>query len=185
MARPASDGIRVIAGRWRGTRIAVADRAQLRPTPDRVRETLFNWLAPALPGARCLDLFAGSGVLGIEALSRGAALCDAIELDPALVLQITAVSARLAAVGYTAHRANAITWLAQPAHPYDLVFIDPPFHAGLVTAVLDRVVCGWLAPQALVYVECERAIAPAHPQLSAYRAGTTQQISYSLLRFTP
>ena len=182
MAPAAQGSIRIIAGRWRGSRIAVADRETLRPTPDRVRETLFNWLAPELPGARCLDLFAGTGALGFEALSRGAASCDAVELDPSLCIQITAVRTRLAADPYTVHRANACTWLAQPATPYDIVFIDPPFHRNLIPDLLVQLVQGWLAPQALIYVESEREFQPQADRLTHYRGGTTKHIAYTLLR---
>ena len=182
--RGSSGSIRVIAGRWRGTRIAVADLEALRPTPDRVRETLFNWLAPELPGARCLDLFAGTGILGFEAVSRGAARCDLVERDAVLVANMTALRQRLDADTISLHRADARQWLAQPPRLYDLVFIDPPFHAGLVAGVLDRITQGWLAPQGLVYVECEREATFEHAALTPHRAGTTQHIRYTLLRYT-
>ena len=182
MTRAPEHSIRIIGGRWRGTRIAVADRAQLRPSADRVRETLFNWLAPELAGARCLDLFAGTGVLGFEALSRGALSLDLVEKDGALVARMKALKDRLKADEASVHGADVLTWLNGVATPYDVIFLDPPFHRDQVTAVLARLARGWLAPHALVYVECEREAVFDLGLLTPHREGKTRQVRYRLLR---
>jgi len=182
MTRAAEHSIRIIGGTWRGTRIPVASREQLRPSADRVRETLFNWLAPELPGARCLDLFAGTGVLGFEALSRGAAKSVLVEKDGALVTRMEALKARLKAEHAEVHGADVLRWLDGPATPYDIVFLDPPFHRDRVGAVLVRLAQGWLAPRALIYVECERDAVFDLGDLSLHREGHTQQVRYLLLR---
>ena len=184
MAGSAEHTIRIIGGRWRGTRVAVANREQLRPSADRVRETLFNWLAPELPGACCLDLYAGTGVLGFEALSRGASSADLVEKDGALVARMHALKSRLKSDDATIHGADALAWLNGLATPYNIVFVDPPFHREQVTAVLARLARGWLAPLALVYVECERKATFDLGPFSPHREGTTQQVRYMLLRHT-
>jgi 16S rRNA (guanine966-N2)-methyltransferase len=182
MTRPVEHSIRIIGGQWRGTRIAVAHRAQLRPSADRVRETLFNWLAPQLPGARCLDLYAGTGVLGFEALSRGAHSTHLIEKDGALVARLNALKDRLKAQQASVHGADVLTWLHGPATPHDIVFVDPPFHRGQVATVLARLAHGWLAPGALVYVECEPEAVFERGTLTPHREGSTRQVRYMLLR---
>ncbi len=182
MTRAAEHSIRIIGGRWRGTRIAVANREQLRPSGDRVRETLFNWLAPQLPDARCLDLFAGTGVLGFEALSRGARSVDLVEKDGALAARMNALKDRLKADEASVHSADVLTWLNGVATPHDIVFVDPPFHRDQIGAVLAHLARGWLAPHALVYVECEREAAFDFGLLSLHREGQTRQVRYRLLR---
>lgn len=147
--------IRIIAGQWRGRRIPVPDRPGLRPTGDRARETLFNWLAPCVPDARCLDLYAGSGALGLEAASRGAGRVVMIERDrkahAALrrILEDWPGGDVLELV-----QADALRWLQTAAGPFDLVFVDPPFDSQLhehTLALLARP--GLLSPDARVYVE--------------------------------
>lgn len=146
--------IRVIAGTLRGSRLEVPDRPGLRPTPDRVRETLFNWLAPGIEGARCLDLFAGSGALGIEALSRGAASALFVERDPELAALLRATINRLGVVGAHLIGADANAFLAGPATRFDVVFLDPPFDADLWARVARTLEAGdWLAPGAQIHVE--------------------------------
>src|SRR6185312_11393174 len=120
--------LRIIGGTLRGSRIAVPDFPGLRPTPDRVRETLFNWLAPVIDGAQCLDLFAGTGALGIEALSRGAAQVDFVESDARLADLLRANLTRLKQDAQV-HVGDAMRHLAQVSSRYDLVFLDPPFAA--------------------------------------------------------
>ena len=182
MARAAEHSIRVIGGKWRGTRIPVALREQLRPSADRVRETLFNWLAPELPGARCLDLFAGTGVLGFEALSRGAAHSTLVEKDAALVSRMEALKTRLKADDAEIHGADVRGWLNGAATPYNIVFLDPPFHRDMLSIVLSQLEHGWLAPRALVYVECERDANFEPGSMTLHREGHTQQVRYQLLR---
>jgi 16S rRNA (guanine966-N2)-methyltransferase len=145
--------VRIIAGRLRGSRIVVPDRPGLRPTPDRVRETLFNWLAPVIEGARCLDLFAGTGALGIEALSRGAASCTFVESDRELARRIEDDLTRLDAGEARVVATDAESLLAGAQQPFDVVFLDPPFAANLWEAIASRLERGWLARDAWIYVE--------------------------------
>lgn len=147
--------VRVIGGRLRGSKLAVPDREGLRPTPGRVRETLFDWLQPVVAGAHGLDLFAGSGALGIEALSRGAAAVVFVERDPALAAALRANLARLQQDADAVRCTDALALLAEaPPRPCDLVFLDPPFAADLWTVVAARLEqSAWLAPHAWIYVE--------------------------------
>lgn len=162
MTRPAGR-IRIIAGSLRGSRLDVPERPGLRPTPDRVRETLFNWLMPVLPGARALDLYAGTGALGIEALSRGAAAVDFVERDPALA---TALRANLARLKQSAevHAVAAEQFLRAARGPYAIVFLDPPFTANAWSETADALeAVGILADTAMIYVESPRALTPSLP----------------------
>lgn len=146
-----SGQVRIIAGHWRGTRLPVPDLAGLRPSGDRTRETLFNWLQPWLPGSRCLDLFAGSGALGFEAASRGAEEVVLIDSQRPAIQAIEAVRERLTAVNTTAIHTDALTWLAGGHNPFDIIFVDPPFATDLHQRVIDLIVAhellkrgGWL-----------------------------------------
>jgi len=161
----ARNSVRIVGGEWRGRRVPFAPVGGLRPTPDRVRETLFNWLAPSLPGATCLDLFAGSGVLGLEAVSRGATGAILVDTDARVVRQLQAVIAQLQASGVTVVRSDARAFLRRPASACDLVFVDPPYGSDLAGACCRLLESrGWLAPGALVYVETARAAgAPTVP----------------------
>jgi 16S rRNA (guanine(966)-N(2))-methyltransferase RsmD len=160
-ARPARAAlpqeVRIIGGQWKRTPLAVLDKPGLRPTPDRVRETLFNWLGHDLAGWRCADVFAGTGALGLEAASRGAAQVLLVEQDPELVTRLREVKKRLAADTVTIERANGLTVLQRLAGAgLDLVFLDPPFDA----PVFDRALAGAqaaLAPEGLLYLEAPRA----------------------------
>ena len=179
-----SGRVRIIGGRWRGTRLDVPDAPGLRPTADRVRETLFNWLQPALPGARVLDLFAGSGALGLEALSRGAARAVLVERDPRLAANLRATLARLqGGEAGTVVQADALAWLhAQPEHAFDIAFFDPPFDAnlwgGVLPAVLPR-----LADGAWLYVEAPHGAESAPPaDWALHREGSTREVRYALFR---
>ena len=149
--RATSTGVRIVGGRWRGRRLAIPPGTEVRPTPDRVRETLFNWLAPSLPGARCLDLFAGTGALGLEALSRGAAETTFVERDAVLVRALDERIGALAAQARVVH-GDALEFLSSPPpHRFDVVFMDPPYAMGL-SRVLEKL-AAWLGPEHLVYVE--------------------------------
>ena len=177
--------VRVIAGQWRGRRLEFPDLPGLRPTPDRVRETLFNWLAPVLTGARCLDLFAGSGALGIEALSRGATEVVLVECEPLAVRALRENLARLNAANARVEISDALAWLRQPATPFEIVFLDPPFGQGLlkpVCALLEQ--HGWLADPAWIYLEAEmeleRLTLPAEWML--YREKIAGAVAYRLAR---
>ena len=156
--------IRIIGGSLRNSRLDVPDLPGLRPTPERVRETLFNWLAPTLAGVRALDLCAGTGALGIEALSRGAAQVQFVERHRAAADALRGNLARLKAVGGEVATADALAWLEGAPRPFGLVFIDPPFALDLWAALADRLEQGgWLAGQARVYVESPRNVVPRLP----------------------
>lgn len=152
-----SNQVRIIAGQWRGRKLKFPDVPGLRPTPDRVRETLFNWLQFDIIGARCLDLFAGSGALGLEAASRGAARVVQVEVNPIACRCIGDHIGTLGAESQVAVvRSDVERFLEGPAQPFDLVFLDPPFGAGLVPPVcsaLER--HGWLSENAKIYIETE------------------------------
>jgi 16S rRNA (guanine966-N2)-methyltransferase len=175
--------LRIIAGRWRGRRWRFPAAATIRPTPDRVRETLFNWLQSRVSGARCLDLYAGSGALGLEALSRGAASVLFVENDAAAARALRALLAEWGGEGGTVLQADATRFLARPAQPFDLVFLDPPFTAGVLGTSCERLAAGgWLAPGARVYVEQARRVAPpALPEgWRELRAGAAGEVGYHL-----
>ena len=145
--------VRLIGGQWKRSKLPVADRPGLRPTPDRVRETLFNWLGQDLTGWRCLDAFAGSGALGFEAASRGAAEVVLLERDAELVRLLRESKQRLKADALRIEPADALAWIARgSAAPFDLVFLDPPFDAGLFERALSAT-RGVLVPGGLVYLE--------------------------------
>jgi 16S rRNA (guanine966-N2)-methyltransferase len=175
--------LRIIGGSWRGRRLRFPAAALIRPTPDRVRETLFNWLGARVVGARCLDLFAGSGALGLEALSRGAAHVTFVERDAEAVRELRARLLEWGAREAQVERGDARAFLAHHPRRFDIAFLDPPFDAGLLeeAAVLLEG-NGWLADAALVYVECgARAGVPPLPArwlpLKAKRAG---EVGYHL-----
>ncbi|EJF30564.1 MULTISPECIES: 16S rRNA (guanine(966)-N(2))-methyltransferase [Enterobacteriaceae] len=159
MKKPQSSGsgqIRIIGGQWRGRKLPVPDSPGLRPTTDRVRETLFNWLAPSMVDAHCLDCFAGSGALGLEALSRYAASATLIEMDRAVSQQLQKNLATLKASNGKVLNANTLNVLAQPGTQHNVVFVDPPFRKGLLDETLSLLEKnGWLADDALIYVESE------------------------------
>ena len=189
MSKPAGrsngSGLRIVAGRLRGSRLAVADAEGLRPTPDRVRETLFNWLTPVLEGARCLDLYAGTGALGIEALSRGAGECVFVESDRGLCRQLQDNLARLKVEQARVVNDEAFGFLEdEPTRPFDLVFLDPPFAANLWSEAARRLEQGgWLGAHAQVYVEATptaQFIAPENWQL--HREGRAGAVHYALYR---
>ena len=153
----ASHDIRIIGGQWKRTRLPVRDLPGLRPTPDRVRETLFNWLGQDLTGWRCLDAFAGTGVLGLEAASRGAAEVTLVEQDRGLVEQITKTAARLQANAVRVVRGDGVAALRQCAPgSLDLVFLDPPFDSSLVEPAL-RAAHAALSPTGRIYLEAPLA----------------------------
>ena len=153
--RPTSE-VRIIGGQWKRTRLPVANVPGLRPTPDRVRETLFNWLGQDLSGWRCIDAFAGTGALGFEAASRGASEVRLIEQDSALVAQLTRLQTRLQATAVRVERADGVSALKRlGAASMDLVLLDPPFDSTLLAQALPEAV-RVLAPQGFVYLETPR-----------------------------
>ncbi|MGP2415295.1 16S rRNA (guanine(966)-N(2))-methyltransferase [Pantoea ananatis] len=175
--------IRIIGGQWRGRKLPVPDSAGLRPTTDRVRETLFNWLAPSIQAANCLDCFAGSGALGLEALSRFAASATLLELERPVAQQLAKNLQTLQAANGQVVQTNTLTWLAQSGKPFNIVFIDPPFRQGLLEQTLQLLENnGWLTADALIYVEseveCGAPPVPAHWDL--YREKIAGQVAYRL-----
>lgn len=188
MKAPPSTGnpghVRIIGGHWRGTKLPVADVPGLRPSADRVRETVFNWLQPALPGARVLDLFAGSGAFGLEAVSRGAREAHLVEQDPRAHRLLQASVERLQAnEAVHVHRADALAWLRAPLHGrFDIVFLDPPFTAGLWDAAMASLP-SWVAPDAWLYVESPAGETVADPDgWALHRQGRTREVRYALFR---
>jgi 16S rRNA (guanine966-N2)-methyltransferase len=171
--------IRIIAGEYRGRRIAVPDRPGLRPTPDRVRETLFNWLGQSLAGLACLDLFAGSGALGFEAASRGAARVVMVEQDRAVMQSLKRTKDEIGAPQVELVLDDAFAYLKRAASGFDVVFLDPPFGQNALPAVFRLLA---LAPGARVYVEAAEPFAagPGWHELKRARAG---QVSYQLLEW--
>ena len=177
--------LRIIGGRWRGRRWQIASGAQTRPTPDRVRETLFNWLMHSIVGAHCIDAFGGSGALGLEALSRGAASVRFLETDTLAAAGIRACLRDWQGSDGVLLECDALTWLeTAKIAPADIVFLDPPFAANLLPralAALDR--RGWLSAVGQVYVEHSFALPMATlPQgWTVHRSGRAGAVSYHLL----
>ena len=155
-ASPAGE-VRIIGGQWKRSKLPVADKPGLRPTPDRVRETLFNWLGQDLTGWRCVDAFAGTGALGFEAASRGATEVRLVEQDPALVAQLKVLQAKLQAHAVQVLRGDGIAALKQLAPAsMNLIFLDPPFDAKLYDAALPAAARA-LAPGGFIYLEAPSA----------------------------
>jgi 16S rRNA (guanine966-N2)-methyltransferase len=146
--------LRIIGGRWRGRRLSIPEAEGLRPTPDRVRETLFNWLQPYIAGASCLDLFAGTGALCLEALSRGAGQVVMVEKNAHVVESLRQHVAMLQAVNAGVVHADAVDFLRQTPQPFDIIFLDPPFKSDLIAPCAELVETnGWIKRGGLVYVE--------------------------------
>ena len=190
MAKAARHGagrnqLRIIGGTWRSRRLDFPDVEGLRPTPDRVRETLFNWLMPVIHGARCLDLFTGSGALGLEALSRGAASVVLLDRDPHVISTLRKHLVTLNAQGATLHQQSALDYLQGEASPFDVIFLDPPFRQGLLEPVLGLLSSrGWLAPGARVYIEqeSEQAMVPLPEGWELLRELKAGQVACWLVR---
>ncbi len=160
MIKAAPGQVRIIAGQWRGRKLKVSHQPGLRPTPDRVRETLFNWLAFNLPSRRCLDLFAGSGALGIEAASRGAATVVLVEKDRTTAQVLSQQLTLLAASQIEVIQADALWFLQKTSpKPFDIVFLDPPYGENLLAPSCDLLAQrGWLTTSAYIYLEAERQL---------------------------
>lgn len=182
--------VRIIGGEWRGRRLPVVDLSGLRPSGDRARETLFNWLQPHIRGAHCADLFAGTGVLGLEAASRGAAEVTLVEHAPLATQALRAALVKLGLPGRQAgihlEECDALRWLAHRApQSLDIVFIDPPFSGDLEIQALDLLVHRDLVrPGGLVYIESARSAPPVHPGLGweLARQQTLGEVRMILLR---
>ncbi len=178
--------LRIIGGQWRGRRFGFSPQPGLRPTGDRIRETLFNWLGNDLPHARCADLFAGSGALGLEALSRGAAHCDFVDSEArnlrAIEDILSAVDGRTQA---TCHCTTAARFLERPPRePWDIVFLDPPFGESLLAPTIALLGSGgYLSANALVYVElAKHEEFPSMPEgWTVHRDKQAGDVRYALL----
>lgn len=178
--------VRIIGGQWKRSKLPVADAAGLRPTPDRVRVTLFNWLGPALAGWRCLDAFAGSGALGFEAASRGAEHVVLIEREPRLARSLRETAQRLdAGTAVRVECADALAWMRRAdAASFELVLIDPPFDSQLALPALQAA-AGVLVPGGWIYLEADR---PADDEalkplgFHVHRAGRAGAVHYQLLQ---
>jgi 16S rRNA (guanine(966)-N(2))-methyltransferase RsmD len=183
-ARGAPGEVRLIGGRWKRSKLPVPDQPGLRPTPDRVRETLFNWLGQDLSGWRVLDAFAGSGALGFEAASRGAAPAVLLEAERRLVAGLLRVRERLGADGVRIERADALAWMRRAAPgSFDLVLLDPPFDAGLLAPALEAAL-PLLADGGFVYLESGAAMPPPPSGFEAWRSLRAGAVHAALLRRT-
>ncbi|MFQ5469087.1 MAG: 16S rRNA (guanine(966)-N(2))-methyltransferase RsmD [Gammaproteobacteria bacterium] len=155
--RQGTSTLRIIAGQWRSRRIPFASFAGVRPTSDRIRETLFNWIQPIIEGADCLDLFAGSGALSFEALSRGANRCIMIDQDIRVIQQLQQNVSLLDAGNAEIIWSDTLNYLSSPPWPFDIVFLDPPFRDNILEDCCFRLEQSrWLAPQARIYLECDK-----------------------------
>ena len=184
--KPGPGQIRIIGGRWRGRKIRVAGAGDLRPTPERVRETVFNWLAPRIEGAACLDLYAGSGALGFEALSRGAAGVALVEADRGAAAALRRNRALLRAEAAEIIEADALRWLRRRHNPagYDIVFLDPPFQAGLLRRSCELLLAGGCL-RTPAYLYAEAAAEWAHPRLRTLKSARAGRVCYGLHEYRP
>lgn len=176
---PANE-IRIIGGQWRGSRLRFPGGAGLRPTPDRVRETLFNWLGQDLTGRSTLDPFAGSGALSLEALSRGASSAVALDRRRELVKALLEAAARLGSDALEAHCTDAFGFLAREKRLFDVIFLDPPFDAPAWKTLLP-LAAARLAPSGALYAESAAPLEPP-PQLAIWRRDKAGKVHYHLLR---
>ncbi|CAG0957198.1 cobalt-precorrin-6B (C15)-methyltransferase [Methylophilaceae bacterium] len=173
--------VRISGGEWRSRLLRFPDAPGLRPTPDRVRQTLFNWLGQDLHGLNCLDLFAGTGAMGFEALSRGARSVVMVEKSPAAYKALVENRKQLKAERAEIVQRDALQFLAQNRQPFDIVFLDPPYNQGWMDKLLP-VLGRHLAAGAMVYAEAEFALADAH-DLQVAKHGKAGNVFYHLLKF--
>ena len=178
--------LRIIGGKWRGRRLHFPDAQSLRPTPDRVRETLFNWLQPCIGHSRCLDLFAGSGALGFEAASRGAREVVMVESNGRVAAALKQNCELLGAESIRVMPQDALAFLRSPAMPpFDIVFLDPPYASGLLLpCIQDLEAGGWLTSGGYVYLEtaASRGLPPLPEGWEPLRSKKAGQVSYHLIR---
>lgn len=177
--------VRIIGGEWRGRKIRFPPVEGIRPTPDRVRETLFNWLQSAMPGSRCLDLYAGSGALGLEALSRGARQVVFVDLDAAVTRHLEGRLREFGCDRGQVVRMPAERYLEQPAVPFDVVFLDPPYASDLAGESFRRIAeRGWIAPDGCAYLETAASAGPPAlpPGWTLFRSKRAGEVGYHLAR---
>lgn len=177
-----SGKLRIIGGRWRGRNLCIADEKALRPTANRIRETLFNWLREDVVGARCLDLFAGSGALGIEAVSRGAVSAVLVDHNRQAVKILRQSLRVLGTEEIIVHQAEALQWIKDLSENFDIIFLDPPFGSGLVEqslSLLLHIRC--VTAKTLIYVESERVWQPISG-IDLVKHAKAGQVHYALLK---
>jgi len=180
-----SNKLRIIGGEWRSRLIVFDDAPGLRPTPSRVRETLFNWLQADIAGSRCLDLFAGSGALGFEAASRGAKQVVQIENNAKTCQTLRENASVLNAGQIEIVQADVLSFLSSHQESFDLIFLDPPFNQGLIDPVCERIARGGLLkPYGKIYIEAERNLKLDHmpDNWQALRQKTAGDVSYNLFQ---
>lgn len=174
--------VRIIGGKWRGRKISVADVAGLRPTPNRVRETLFNWLQATIHGSNSLDLFAGSGALGIEAVSRGGASSVLIEHDRKTAETLHTSLKILDADAITVHHTHAFQWLKSANQNFDIVFLDPPFGKNMIEQSLSFLLeSNCINEQTLIYIESDTGWQP-EKNMQVIKQAKASKIHYMLLK---
>lgn len=183
--RATPHAVRIIGGQWKRFRVPVPPHVGVRPTADRVRETLFNWLTPFIEGARCLDLFAGTGALGFEAASRGAREVYLVEQEASAVASLRSVCQELGASQLRIIHGEAMTWLEAPPITFDIVFLDPPYRHAMIAPVCRQLeLGGWLGRGSLIYLEHARDEArfdlPRNWEIS--REATAGRVRYCLAR---
>jgi len=185
MSRAAQNCLRIIAGQWRGRKLDFAKVDAIRPTPDRVRETLFNWLAPVIRNSHCLDLFAGSGALGFEALSRGAAsvlMCDSNKL---IINKLKQHASLLQTDAANFLQQDALEVLRQNKLKFDVIFLDPPFNTELLEECFSLITAGnCLNEEALIYVEASsrQTLPPLPTTWTLYRNKKAGDVAYYLFK---
>lgn len=183
------NSVRIISGIWRSRRIQFLDQAHIRPTPDRVRETIFNWLGKHISGARCLDLFAGSGALGFEAASRGAEQVILVDMDSSISKMLDEQKMLFSASQIEVVQQDALTYLQQTSHTYDVVFIDPPFDSNVYQTVLSTLLLRQLITKhSMLYIESSSQLPAMQTELmdrhklTCIREKTAGEVHFGLYR---
>ncbi len=176
--------IRIIGGNWRSRKLDVIKADDLRPTPDRVRETLFNWLQPYLEGARCLDLYAGSGILGFEALSRGAVAVTMVDKSNPVVKNLRLQADKLAATGAEIVCADAMRWVQSCSRQFDIIFLDPPFSQNQLGLIISQLLnCGCLHAGTLLYAESDQEFSHDDARLQMFKTGKAGVVQFRLYKY--
>ena len=180
-----SGGVKIIGGQLRGRKLRVIPKKGIRPSSSRTRETLFNWLAPYISGAQCLDLFAGSGAIGLESSSRGANWVTMVDDDLEVVEDLRNKCTELNVHRCDVVRKEAISWLAEEKKKkYDIGYLDPPFKTDLLEQALAQLARGWLSDNALVYVEIGSGELKIRPSWKMLKMARTKKVHYALLTKT-
>lgn len=174
--------VRLIGGKWRSRKLDVVEADSLRPTPDRIRETLFNWLSPYVSGAACLDLYAGTGVLGFEALSRGAASVVMVDHNRDVISNLQKQALKLEANAADIVNGDVMAWLSQCQQSFDIIFIDPPYQSRLLEPTIEKLInCGCLNQASLLYVESDGHIDVKNNHVEMIKSGNAGKVEFQLL----